>query len=545
MKKYCLRAVLLCCIVFMLAAFLGCDDNPDEDGETYGTIAFDSQGGSDVQAITAVVGTTISRPDNPVREGLNEWEGYEFKGWFTDNGTFNDEYTFSTMPNSNFTLYAKWETVDIWSAVSDENSLRSMQLNGNYYLEQDITLTQNWLPIDRESVEGFSGKLDGRGYKINGLVIEQDNGSGAFILNNSGTIINLHLADVSITVESDEGVASAGGLVDYNNGGTISGCSVTGEISAIGYENVLIGGLVVQNAGIIKDSCANVEIQAQILSNTGLGLIYGAYIGGLVGMVEAEVTTYSDTDRVPRVENCYARGDITVNSLSRSYAGGLAGLNNGNIIASYATGSVTVESDTYAYAGGFVGRNELGTLRNCYAKGNVSAVSERAYAGGFAGENHSLIYYSYATGNAASASSDLESYAGGFVGRAIKPFNKDAALEGCLSAGQVIATSRRDGSHAGGFGGYIEGSVTQRNCYRFTGQIVSAIVDGEPKLDNINSGNTEYTYEEFIQENFFSANLGFGIYTPDQEPVSGTDWENDVWVMAVIDGEFPTLYWQK
>lgn len=65
-------------------------------------ITFNSNGGSEVASIISVSGAQISEPDDP------EKSGNVFLGWFTDDGTFEDEFTFETMPQQNKTLYAKW-----------------------------------------------------------------------------------------------------------------------------------------------------------------------------------------------------------------------------------------------------------------------------------------------------------------------------------------------------------------------------------------------------------------------------------------------------
>ncbi|HKL73528.1 MAG TPA: InlB B-repeat-containing protein, partial [Clostridia bacterium] len=77
------------------------------------TISFDTNGGSVVEAITQDFGTELVIPNNPLKEGC------VFKGWFTDNETFKDEYTFETVPNESFTLYAKW--AKIYTITFDSN----------------------------------------------------------------------------------------------------------------------------------------------------------------------------------------------------------------------------------------------------------------------------------------------------------------------------------------------------------------------------------------------------------------------------------------
>ena len=66
------------------------------------TISFDSNGGSAVDSITRDYGTIIAAPAAPILTG------YNFAGWFTDDDTFLNAYSFSTMPADNVTLHAKW-----------------------------------------------------------------------------------------------------------------------------------------------------------------------------------------------------------------------------------------------------------------------------------------------------------------------------------------------------------------------------------------------------------------------------------------------------
>ena len=59
------------------------------------TIAFDTNGGSEIAPITQDYGTEITAPDNPTRKG------YTFKGW--------DKEIPKTMPAENITVKAQWE----------------------------------------------------------------------------------------------------------------------------------------------------------------------------------------------------------------------------------------------------------------------------------------------------------------------------------------------------------------------------------------------------------------------------------------------------
>ena len=71
------------------------------------TVTFDSRGGSDVPMLTDVMyGDLVPEPEIPTREG------YEFRGWYSDE-SLNYAWDFENqqVPQS-VTLYAAWEKVE-------------------------------------------------------------------------------------------------------------------------------------------------------------------------------------------------------------------------------------------------------------------------------------------------------------------------------------------------------------------------------------------------------------------------------------------------
>ena len=68
------------------------------------TIIFESNGGSPVNSISNVEGTTISAPVAPTKEH------YTFAGWYSD-AALKNAYSFTTQPAEDITLYAKWTPV--------------------------------------------------------------------------------------------------------------------------------------------------------------------------------------------------------------------------------------------------------------------------------------------------------------------------------------------------------------------------------------------------------------------------------------------------
>jgi chitinase len=75
--------------------------NYGNDPEDMFSITFNSNGGSAIDEIKALKGSVISEPDVPTKKG------YTFAGWYAD-ANFTNAYVFSTMPENNITLYAKW-----------------------------------------------------------------------------------------------------------------------------------------------------------------------------------------------------------------------------------------------------------------------------------------------------------------------------------------------------------------------------------------------------------------------------------------------------
>ena len=116
-------------------------------------------------------------------------------------------------------------------------------LNADCTLAADITFTSgtNWTPI-----EEFAGTFDGGGHTISGLNVTTGNqDTGMFgVLSSDAEVKNLHLENLI-----GNGSFRVGGIAGENNGGTITGCMVTGTVSGANY----VGGVVGSNSGTVKD----------------------------------------------------------------------------------------------------------------------------------------------------------------------------------------------------------------------------------------------------------------------------------------------------
>ncbi len=132
------------------------------------------------------------------------------------------------------------------------NEATRKDLSINCTLTADIDLTgKTWTPIGDGSMSkyGYQGTFDGQGHRITGLAITTDNPQGESAalfggIGGNGEVKNLQLVDVDFNVIQN-GVASGIAMSNY---GTITACSVTGDLSSTGG---YVGGIATSNIGSI------------------------------------------------------------------------------------------------------------------------------------------------------------------------------------------------------------------------------------------------------------------------------------------------------
>ncbi len=275
------------------------------DLETLNAIRYQMDGTSYKATAEVTTGSTAGCPDNRCM-------GYEL----TRDLDFNDDDSYSSTTNK-----------IIW------------------------TTGAGWQPIGDSFANAFRGEFKGNGFTIYNLTIARGGMSGIGLFGYTGSeakITNVDLLGVDII-----GDFEVGGLVGFNNRGTITNSYATGSVSGDRY----VGGLVGYNLnGIITNSYAAGSVSAN------------RNVGGLVGR------------NVGTITNSYAAGSVS----GVVWTGGLVGYNlNGIITNSYATGAVSGDR----HVGGLVGRNRS-TITNSYATG---AVSGDRNVGGLVGDNRNGI----------------------------------------------------------------------------------------------------------------------------------------------------------
>lgn len=258
--------------------------------------------------------------------------------------------------------------------IADCNGLQAIKgnLGATYQLGNNIdcSATASWnagagfSPLGN-STSPFLGVFDGKGFKISNLTINRPSASGVSLFGYIGS--SAQISSVGLVGGAIQGQTSVGGLVGYNNGGTVSDVYASGFVSAPWGD---VGGLIgYSEGGMVSNSYAAGSVSGSII------------VGGLVG---------SNSNGM--VSNSYATSSVSVSlaNSAYSYGGGLVGWNSGTVSNAYATGSVSSSGSGYAASiGGLVGYNSGGTVSNAYATGPVAAGS------GLVGKNTGAVIYAY------------------------------------------------------------------------------------------------------------------------------------------------------
>ncbi len=307
--------------------------------------------------------------------------------------------------------------------VADVDDLQAMNddLAAHYALGGDIdaSATVAWnsgagfLPVGR-TAPYFSGSLDGRGYEIQGLIIDRPTEDYGGVIGRgppgtAGAIVsNLSLdADCSISgarhvgaivgrTATIAGCSNAGAVAATGNNsggicgrsGTITGCSNTGALTL----DAFAGGIGGLNCDI--DRCRN------------SGAVSGAqYLGG-IGGYECDISECVNLGDVSSeaqnfvggiggescaVSDCYALCDVS----ALGYVGGVVGAasDGRDVLDSYHVGAVSGGTRVGGVAGQIAAGREVS---GCFCASTVTGTGATpTFVGAFAGENLGAIVDGY------------------------------------------------------------------------------------------------------------------------------------------------------
>ena len=192
--------------------------------------------------------------------------------------------------------------------VSTEAELQSIgnNLHGHYVLTNDITLTQEWIPIGNDSP--FQGILDGSGHVISNLRINDSSNQhvGFFARTKDAKIINLGIENPQIKANQASESVNAGILIGNAISTSISNSYIQGGfVQSYGSAGSFAGKI---SAGTfpsrLKDSYSTANVTAEQLN-----------AGGLVGI--SENTAIENTYFSGLAQAKYACGGILGSSVGK------------------------------------------------------------------------------------------------------------------------------------------------------------------------------------------------------------------------------------
>ena len=268
------------------------------------------------------------------------------------------------------------------------SALGNTGINGKLTADIDMSGV-TWTPIGK-STSGYqyTGQFDGGGHTITGLTVSGTSYRGLFGYINGGTVKDLTLEEVAISVTSQY----VGGIAGYVTGTAIENCHVVSGTMYSSYSSTAagacanIGGLVgaMFNSSKISDCTNNATITGQ------------TYIGGVVGRDNASTVTkcvntgavtgtkFNSMDSVggvvgymtgaaAGVEQCYNTGDVKGTGGSIPIGGIVGNVVSGRVISCYNHGNVSsIATNTNSRVGGIVGTLGTATVRGCYSTGLVT-----------------------------------------------------------------------------------------------------------------------------------------------------------------------------
>lgn len=211
------------------------------------------------------------------------------------------------------------------------------------------------------NVNHFSGVFDGNGHTISDFRVESDTSViGFFGYLVQGRVEDLHLS--GMTIEPDMSEAAnyiVGGVVAYNMGGDVFGCSAEGQITLRHSQAdllVYVGGICGFVQGYGEDYSGTVSFCTSDVNIRSSGsqpvLAAGGVVGSAVGTAASAPAN---------VYNCVYSGSISGRSM---LSGGVVGYLRtfASVANSFSAGSVYAQSpETVAAAGGLVGMAETET----------------------------------------------------------------------------------------------------------------------------------------------------------------------------------------
>ncbi|MFI3171996.1 MAG: hypothetical protein R3Y58_06490 [Eubacteriales bacterium] len=307
---------------------------------------------------------------------------YDVTGFTYSNSGITKDVVVDYYTTSNIEFYKSVSSVADWISINSK-------MTWNYRLTTNIKFSGtetigsvmiNGSTSNYASTTSFTGKIDGAGYTISGITLENvEKPYVIYTLSATASIKNLYVEDVLIDGKTSV-TSEYAGFIRYSARGS--------EIEDVHVTNITvkssgtIGGLIgYANGNITNSTVNNVDITLE-------GSTYTVRIGGLAGY-----TNYS------YVTNCYAKGVNIVAKDTNSVTGigGLVGYAySSGIYDCYAQGNIASDGKNI---GGIAGNadHSYGGMENTYSDVDIDTISDNV--GGIAGSSENIAYSNLAIGD--------------------------------------------------------------------------------------------------------------------------------------------------
>ncbi len=267
-------------------------------------------------AVVLAAGSRYTYTVNVNATGLT-LEGCTIGGW-TDGGSESgtaEDLGYFIQDDGSYTVYTANGLKEWAEAVQTDPTI-------NCTLTADINLTgKEWTPVGSgfSSNTGYQGTFDGQGHSITGLSIttnSTDGGNAVLFdgIGSNGTVKNLQ---VEVNYNVQQGVAS--GIVNVNYG-TITACSVTGDIAARTSD---IGGIASINNGSIIGCWFDGNLTTNYVEGGiaayNYGTITACFYGGNAG--QGVYSNQGETAETTKVDNSTVTWQTAVGGMNAALTG--------------------------------------------------------------------------------------------------------------------------------------------------------------------------------------------------------------------------------
>ncbi|MFT3822650.1 MAG: hypothetical protein QM731_01975 [Chitinophagaceae bacterium] len=223
-----------------------------------------------------------------------------------------------------------------------------------YQLAADINLTKPWVTIP-----AFSGSLDGKGFKVNGLVINAVTAVSGLTGINTGTIKNIRFLNVSCTTTSN----TFGVIAGRQNGGVLQNVMISGTLTSTATGDT-IGGL----AGVLTNGGKITQCYAKLTMTAACGMV-----GGLVGCLTTTATA-------SEISNSTTAGSIEITA-AKSRIGGILGRGAGTVVSGGVIKNCASSMDIKATGTASTGANGFGGIFGADQSAGIVPIDQCMFTG--------------------------------------------------------------------------------------------------------------------------------------------------------------------